>query len=421
MKTIKIDHIGKTEGHLGFEGALETGDMSQARIVTLEGARLMEGIILNRSYYDVPIITSRICGVCPIVHNLAAIKALEVALDVKPTHDIVLLRKIFNLGQMIHSHALHLFFLSFPDFIGISNNFDLIKKYPNEVKQALEARDWGVKLCDVIGGRATHPINSVVGGFKVEPDKKELRKLAESLDGALNLVMELFGFVKNLVKVPEFNNPTNFISLKNNQDYSEYDGDLYFSDTGKSIPAKDYAFDLQEISLPYEAVKRVEYEGRPFMVGALARVNNNFDKLTPLAKQAWESLNVKLPCYNTFYNTLAQAVEVVYCFEEIKKLLKQYLEINSPKLFVDFKPRAGKGVGAIEAPRGTLFHYYELNANGVVTHGNIITPTAQFLANLENDLKVFLPQITDLTEDKQKLMIKTLVRAYDPCISCATH
>lgn len=421
MITIKIDHIGKTEGHLGFEGALENGDITQARIVTLEGARLMEGIILNRNFYDVPIITSRICGVCPIVHNLAAIKALEMALNVNPTNDIILLRKIFNLGQVIHSHALHFFFLSFPDFIGISNNFDLAKKYPNEVKNVLEIRDWGVKLCDIIGGRTTHPINSVVGGFKVAPDRKELKKLLDSIDEKMNLVSEIFKFMKKLIKVPIFENPTNYVSLKNNQDYGFYDGEIFYSDNKKTTPITNYVFDLQEICLPAEPVKRVEHASKPFMVGALARLNNNLDKLTPLAKKAWKSLKVTRPCYNSFYNIWAQVVEVFYCFEEIKNLLTEYLKIKEPKLFVEFKPNLGKGIGVIEAPRGTLFHYYELNRDGRVIHGNIITPTAQFLANLEYDLQVFLSQIKDFDDDKRKMMIKTLVRAYDPCISCATH
>lgn len=421
MKTIKIEHIGKTEGHLGFEGALQNGDMASAKVVTLEGARMMEGIVLNRSYYDVPIITSRICGICPIVHNLASVKALENALNIKPTPEIILLRKIFNIGQIIHSHALHFFFLSFPDFIGISNNFDLVKKYPRQVQLALDVRDWGIKITDIIGGRTTHPVNSVVGGFKVAPDKQQLDLLYQQLEVAIDKAIKAFDFVQKKSKVPDFQNPTNFVSLKSKKEYAHYGGDLYFSDSDQVILTDKYVHEITEITIPYEAVKRAEHFDQTFMVGALARINNNFNQLNPLAKKAWKKLDTSLPCYNTFYNNLAQAVEVIHLLQEAKKLLAQYLKFKKIKLFVDFKVNSGRGVGAIEAPRGTLYHYYELNNKGNVKYANIITPTAQFIANMEDDLKILLPGLKGKPDQKQKKLIKTLIRAYDPCISCATH
>ncbi len=421
MKTIKIDHIGKTEGHLGFEGTLQNGDIASARVMTLEGARLMEGIVLNRSYYDVPIITSRICGVCPIVHNLGAIKALEHALNVVPTDDAIILRKILNLAQIIHSHALHVVFLSFPDFIGVSNNFDLVKKYPKEVALALEVHDWSIRLGDLVGGRTTHPINSVVGGFKVEPDKKELQKMYDELEQIIPKALRLVAFVKKHSTMPDFENPTDYISLVNKREYAFYSGNLYSSDLKERIPIHNYFYDFEEQYEVGEAVKRVKHRGRTYMVGALARINNSYLQLNPVAKGIWDSLKVKLPCYNSFYNNLAQVVELVHSFEEAQKLMAKYLKIKQPKLFTKFKPNPGKGVGAIEAPRGTLYHYYELNRDGVVVNANIITPTAMFLANIEFDLVKLLPQIKNLSDEKQKLMIKTLIRAYDPCISCATH
>lgn len=421
MKTIKIDHIGKTEGHLGFEGTLQNGDIASARVMTLEGARLMEGIVLNRSYYDVPIITSRICGVCPIVHNLGAIKALEHALNVVPTDDAIILRKILNLAQIIHSHALHVVFLSFPDFIGVSNNFDLVKKYPKEVALALEVHDWSIRLGDLVGGRTTHPINSVVGGFKVEPDKKELQKMYDELEQIIPKALRLVAFVKKHSTMPDFENPTDYISLVNKREYAFYSGNLYSSDLKERIPIHNYFYDFEEQYEVGEAVKRVKHRGRTYMVGALARINNSYSQLNPVAKGIWDSLKVKLPCYNSFYNNLAQVVELVHSFEEAQMLIAKYLKIIKPKLFTKFKANPGKGVGAIEAPRGTLYHYYELNRDGVVVNANIITPTAMFLANIEFDLVKLLPQIKNLSDEKQKLMIKTLIRAYDPCISCATH
>ncbi len=421
QKTITINHIGKTEGHLGLEATLQQADMASARILTLEGARLMEGIVLNRSYYDVPIITARICGVCPIVHNLAAIKALEMAMNVEPTAEIVLLRKIFNLAQWIHSHALHVYFLSFPDFVGVNNDFDLVKKYTKQSTSALVMRDWALRLCDVIGGRATHPINSVVGGFKVVPDEEKLQALHAEIQDAKKMAIKIVEFVKSKAKPPKFSNQTLYAGMKSKSEYAHYDGVINVGDKQKVNDPLEYLKYFEEYCFQGEGVKRVKYFEQPFMVGSLARVNLNGDKLNPLAKKIWKSFKASQPCYNSFFNTLAQAVEIIHAFEELEKLLPKYLKLKNKKLFVDFKPQAGKGVGVVEAPRGILIHYYELNNQGIVINSNIITPTAMFLANLENDLGAFLPQIQKFPVEKQKLLLKTLVRAYDPCISCATH
>jgi coenzyme F420-reducing hydrogenase alpha subunit len=352
---------------------------------------------------------------------LAAVKAFETAFGVKSTPEIKLLRRIFNLGQLIHSHTLHFFFLSFPDFLGISNDFDLVKKFPAECKQVLNIRDWALKLCEVIGGRATHPIASVVGGFKVAPDERELANLARGLEEKLLAVEKIFNFMKSQMDFPSFTRPTNFISLRAKNEYALDDGELYFSRNDERISADKYIYDIEEITAPFEAVKRVERLKESFMVGALARVNNNHSELGNSAKAAWNSLAVPRPCFNSFYNTLAQVVETIHALETLPRLFEEYLKIKNPKTFVKFKVKAGKGVGAIEAPRGTLYHYYEVDDAGVVNYANIITPTAQFLQNLEKDLAAYLPQIKNFDEKKQKLLLKTLIRAYDPCISCATH
>lgn len=417
MKTIQINHIGKTEGHLSFVGALIGNDFAQARIQTEEGSRLIEGILLNRKYYEAPIITARICGVCPIVHNLAAIKAVENAFSVRVTPEIVQLRKILLAGQWIHSHALHAFFLSFPDLIGITNNFDFAKKYQKETALALELRDWAIDICRVIGGRTVHPINSVVGGFNVAPEEKELNLLLNKSEEMLDRALKLFNFVIKY-KLPKFSRPTNFLSLKNAKEYAAYDGQGYFSDSKRTLSDSELLEDLDEIILPYERVKRVKHHEDIFAVSSLARINNNFEKLNPKAKEAWKKLKVKLPCYNSFYNILAQVVEIIHCVEEIARV-KSY---KVPKVYkVDYKVTAGRGKAFVEAPRGILLHEYEFDWEGNIIHSNIITPTAIFLANMEKDLEEYLVQIKGLPSKKQVQLIKTLIRAYDPCISCATH
>ncbi len=420
MKTIQINHIGKTEGHMSFVGALIGNDFSQARIETEEGARLIEGILLNRKYYEVPIITARICGVCPIVHNLCSIKALEQAFNVKVTPEIVALRKILLNAQWIHSHALHAFFLSFPDLVGISNNFDFVKKYPKECALALDLRDWAIEICRVIGGRAVHPINSVVGGFNVAPDEEEWQVLMTRNKDILDKAKVLFDFVAKQ-KLPKFNRPTNFVSLRSNKEYAMYDGSAYFSDERDLSDAEQLASDLEEIILPHEKVKRVKHLDRVFVVSSLARINNNFKQLNKEAKKCWQKLKVTLPCYNSFYNIFAQAVEIVHCVEEITRLQDSYKIVQENKLKVAFEVKAGKGSAVLEAPRGILYHKYEVDYEGNVVYSNIITPTAIFLANMEQDLEQYLLELQGLPEKKKVQLIKTLIRAYDPCISCATH
>lgn len=425
MKTIKINHIGKTEGHMSFVGALIDGDFAQARIETEEGARLIEGILLNRKYFEAPVITSRICGICPIVHNLTCIKALENALNIKVTKEIVLLRKMLINAQFIHSHALHAFFLAFPDLVGISNNFDFLKKYPTECNLALEMRDWAVNAARIIGGRTVHPINSVVGGFNVEPDFEELSALMDELPAALQKAEQLFAFLLKQ-KNPEFINPNNFVSLKNKNEYAIYDGKVFFDDGNQLVSPEQVLHNLQEIVTPHEKVKRVHHIGRVVFVGALARVNNNFDQLTPLAQKAWKKLKLDRPCYNSFYNTHAQVVEILHSFEEVARYFEEYKKLRSRtgfqnKLKVEFKPNPGKGFAVMEAPRGVLYHQYELDNKGNIIYSNIISPTTIFLNSLEKDLQVFLPKLKNLSEKKRNQLIKTLIRAYDPCISCATH
>ncbi len=420
MKTIQIGHIAKTEGHLSFIGAMLNNDFAQARIETVEGARLIEGILLGRKYYEAPVITSRICGVCPIVHNLTSIKAMEQALNIRVTPEIILLRKMMECAQIIHSHAVHAYFFSFPDIVGVSNNFNLINKFPKESKIALEVRGWGVQLARVLGGRTVHPINSVIGGFNVAPDASEMNELLAQKSEMLKKTIGLFEFIIKH-KLPVFERPTNYVSLKSNKEYAVYDGKIYFSDNDSYDSAETFLRDVREIVLPYEKVKRTQHLGRAFMAGALARVNNNFVQLNPEAKKAWNKLKIKLPCYNSFYNILAQVVEIIHCIEQIEKDFESYNRVARKKLLIKFLPNPGKGYAVMEAPRGLLYHEYELDKQGTILHCNVITPTAMFLANLEKDLEELLPQIKKFSDKKQKDLIKTLIRAYDPCISCATH
>lgn len=416
---IKINKIDKIEGHGSFEADIINGRVKEARFKTLEGARLVEGILVGRQYFEPPIITARICGICPVVHNLTAIKALENALGVKPSQETVILRKVMELAQVLHSHALHIFFLALPDFYDFKNSLELAKKHPRETRAVVNLRNFGNKLIQVIGGRTIHPQSSEIGGFKKLPSKKALEDLIGQCPNLFKEALFLENIFCNL-KYPNFTRDQEYVSLTSKKEYSFYEGDIG-STSNSVIKVKKFMNNIEEIQRPYELIKHAKYEGQTYMVGALARLNINKQKLNPRAKEVMKKSGVEFPSNNNFHNILAQCIEMIHCVEEIDKLIKLYLKVKNPKLKVNYEVKAGSGVGSVEAPRGTLFHYYELNKDGRIINCNIITPTAQMTPNLEEDLKVYLKQINDPRWRTRHRKVRALVRAYDPCMTCATH
>ena len=419
LKTIRINHIAKMEGHTGFVASILEGDVKKAKLETLEGARLIEGILLGRDYFEVPMITGRICGICPIVHFLSSTHAIEEAFGIKVSSQTVALRKVMELLQIIHSHALHMFFLSLPDFFGIENDLNFIKKYPKETDAILRVRTFAIEMVKLIGGRTVHPLTIEVGGFKRLPSIETINKMLANYNKLLEDALFVGEFARK-IKYPKFEKQTEYISLYDKNEYEVLFGDIITSE-GKKYKVKDFYKLIKEAHQPFEKVKRTTYLGKTYFLGALARINNNFDQLNPQAKKLWQKSDMPLPCHNSFYNVFAQAVEIVHCLEEINKIFKQLGKIDQKNIKVKVKPKAGEGYGAVEAPRGILLDYYKFDKNGNVLEANVITPTAQFLANLEADLKAYLPNVYKLPVHERRIKIRALIRAYDPCISCATH
>lgn len=441
---IKIDHIAKIEGHAGFTADIVNGSVTSARISVLEGARLLEGILRDRKYYEVSHITARICGVCPVVHTFTSLKTLENAMKIETSEQTVLLRELMMLGQIINSHALHIFFFSLSDFFGIKNDLKLIEKFPDKTKQAVDLRDFGNKIIEIIGGRSIHPLTPETGGFTKLPNSEKIQEIREMAKKILPEAIKLAAFFTKL-HYPEFERQTEFISLRNNSKYAIYDGDICIN--GKSVQTIISSFmkNIKEYQIAEDAVNRTTLNKKPYMVGAIARINNNHSQLNPKASKILAESEIKPPSRNPFHNILAQAIEIVHCVEEAIKISKlvstslrsasrrrSNLKISSLDCFLaplsgdprnDISISAGSGAAAIEAPRGTLFYFYEVGNNGLIKNCNIITPTAQNLARLEEDLKIWLPQLEkqSLKEEEIKNKIRMLIRAYDPCLTCATH
>lgn len=417
---IVIDHIARIEGHAGFIGKIVNGKIKQAKIETREGARLFESLLIGRHYFDAPVITARICGVCPVIHNLTSIKAIENAFEIKPYHLTVVLRQLMLAGQIIQSHTLHLYFLVITDYFKTASGIDFAQKYPKDAKAILRLRDFGNKIIEAIGGRSIHPLTPEVGGFTKLPDK-------EKLENILSLVAENMAAAKKLLEIvalmpiPKFSRTTNYIAMHDESGYLTYEG-LMHSNINNPIAPEKFVKIIRESETITTPSKRAKLHRKSYMVGALSRLNLNFEKLNMEAKNELEKTEMPIPCANSFYNNVAQGIEIMHLTKEVKNLLEKYLsESDNSALNADYKVKAGYGVAALEAPRGTLFHAYGIDKNGIITSANIITPTVQFLNNLEEDLRVWLKNNPAGNPEEQKKQIMILIRAYDPCITCATH
>lgn len=419
---IKINHIAKIEGHTGFMASVLKGDVKSAKLEVKEGIRLIEGILIGRHYKDMPVVAQRICGICPVVHNLTSIKAIENAMKIKVSEETVKLRKVMEHAQFIHSHALHLFFLSLADFLDIENDMKLVEEYPQETKKAVRIREYGMDLVRTIGGRVVHPLTNEVGGFKKVPTREEIKALIVKGEEVLPVAMELGNFFRK-IKVPEFSRPTEYVCLHKKGEYAIYDGDVT-SNKGLHVKIDHFEDRFHEFQRPNEIVKRVKRDGKTsYMVGAISRINNQSEKLSMRARHFLESLNFKKPDYNPFHNVLYQMVEVIHCIEDSTKLLKELGHSNLENAITkEYVVREGQAAAAIEAPRGTLYYWVDIDPKGYVKNVNIITPTAQFLTHLEDDIAAFIPGILDVKDKKEmEKKMRAFIRAYDPCISCAVH
>ncbi len=423
---INIPHIHKIEGEAGFWAKVtKKGEIEELKIQTLLGLRQIEGILIGRRYFEVPIVVSRICGICPVPHILAAICALEKALNVKVSEQTILLRKLILAANIIHSHTLHLFFLSLPDFFDIENDLELLKKFKKESKAALRIRDWALKMTKILGGRSVHPITPIVGGFSKLPDKENLKRSLENLSLAIDDTLFLVETFEK-INYPVLEKEITFASIFSNNNYPFYQENLVKIGEEKTSIGDFYSVKIEE-DLKNPPVKRIKFKGRPYMVGAIARLYNNGKFLSQSAKEKLEQFKKKRKIsdekffQNIYFNLFVQTIEVLHFLEISKDLIEKILKLplKEEKPEIKFKPSSG--LSAIEAPRGILFHYYEIDKKGRISSCDIVTPTAQFLNNIEDDLKLFLPKILKLSPKKKIKKIRSLIRVYDPCISCATH
>lgn len=418
---IEVSPLPRVEGHGDLVLDVKNKKIEKLQMRIPESPRFFEAMLVGRNYTEPSHITSRICGICSVAHTFTSIKATEAALGVKLNEQIVKLRKLINHGEYIQSNCLHVYFLAAPDFLGVGSVIPLVKTHPAVVNIAVNMKKVGNEIVRIIGGRAVHPITTVVGGFTKLPAEEELHKIKEMLK-SLYPDLETSLKVFKTLKIPAFERETEYISLFDKYEYALYDGDIKSSD-GWIMNDQDYLSKIKEKVVQHSTGKYCWASRDAYMVGALSRFNNNYLQLSDNAKTYAEELGLKSPSYNTFMINIAQFIEIIHSVDDSMKLIDELLEagLDESKAMVKINVKAGRGVGAVEAPRGLLIHDYTYDAKGRVTKANLIIPTNMNYANIEKDLETFVPQIIEKSEDEIKLGCEMLIRAYDPCISCSTH
>jgi len=421
-QSIDIPHLGRVEGHGGIHVDIKDGEISRVDMEIYEGSRYYEVLVVGKHFTGVPPIVSRVCAICSADHTLASQMAVEDAMGIQISPRTRLLRGLLLHGSMLESHALHVFALALPDLLGYPSLLAMVDDYPEEATIGLGLKKLGNTVQEMIGGRAIHPVNAVVGGFGKAPGLDELKKLAQQLQEGLDDALKLVDLIES-VEFPDLSDETNiYAALHTAEERYSYLGNEIYTSTGEVKPISAFREICHERVVGHSTAKQSLYSENSFMTGALARININGHLLRGKAKEVCDQLLPELPEYNDLHNNTAQFIEIIHSLERslilVNRIIDEPLDDEQPVREV---VKSGAGVGALEAPRGTLYHFYEINDEGVVTDADIITPTAQNLANIEKDFRTAITRHMEGAPDEHKHRLEMVARAYDPCISCAVH
>ncbi|MGZ5473688.1 MAG: Ni/Fe hydrogenase subunit alpha [Thermoanaerobaculia bacterium] len=418
-RTWRVNALTRVEG----EGALILGTGPdggvEAKLNIFEPPRFFEAILKGRHFREVPDITARICGICPVAYQMTAAQAFESALGVEVGSEIRMLRRLMVLAEWLESHALHIYLLQAPDFLGYESAISLASDHPAIVERGLGLKRACTTLLELLGGRASHPVSVCVGGFHRVPTRAELLTRRDSLAQALDAAVATLATV-SAFDFPPLEIDYEFVALDHPHEYAVNEGRI-LSSRGLDIAVAEYGTHFREEQVAHStALHSVRAEtGTSYFVGPLARVNLHAARLLPTAREAARTCGVAWPSRNPFHGIVARAIEVIQACEEALALMDAYREPASAQVAVPV--HAAMGCAATEAPRGILYHRYEIDEQGLVRTAKIIPPTAQNLRRMEDDLQVLVPPILDRGDAEILRQSENLVRTYDPCISCSTH
>jgi coenzyme F420-reducing hydrogenase alpha subunit len=417
-KEILVECLARIEGEAGIRVKVRNGKVVSSQLRVFEPPRLFEAFLRGRSFREVPDITARICGICPVAYQMTAVQAIEQAFGVRVNDAIRALRHLMYYGEWIESHSLHVFLLHAPDFLGYADAMAMAKDHLSLVQMGLVLKKTGNALVSLIGGREVHPVNVRVGGFHGLPDRRGLSAMEEPLKRSLDLAMEAVQWAAKL-PFPDCERDYECVSLQPGTGYPIYGGEI-ISSSGSRLEAHRYESAFTETQVAHSHALHSSFGSRDsYLVGPLARFNLNRSRLTPRARQASEEAGLKGPCHNPFQSIIIRCVEIVHACEAAIEIVQSYEPPPSP--FAEVNPVAGTGHGCTEAPRGLLYHRYVFDQDGLVREAKIVPPTSQNLTAMEEDLSQLVAQNDRIDDARLTWLCEQAVRNYDPCISCATH
>jgi sulfhydrogenase subunit alpha len=416
-RTVSVEGLARVEGEGSLHVDIRNGSVSDVRLEIFEPPRFFEALLRGRRYTEPPDITARICGICPVAYQLSACAAIEEACGVAVDERVRALRRLLYCGEWIQSHALHVYLLHAPDFLGLEDGLELAEHDHAALERGLQLKKTGNRLMETIGGRAVHPVNVKVGGFYKAPTPESIGALTEPLQRARDAALQTVEWVSGF-EFPDVEAPYRFVALRHPGHYA-IEGGRVASSEGLDATAGEFASLVIEEHAERSTALHARLGGAPYLTGPLARYALSSPFLSPLAKEAAASAGLAGVCRNPFRSIVVRSVELVYACDEALRLVAAY-EPPSPPAF-EVPARPGVGAGATEAPRGLLFHVYELDDEGRIATARIVPPTSQNQLTIEDDLRRVVTAGLSLSDEELTWRCEQSVRNHDPCISCAAH
>lgn len=416
--TINIPILTRVEGETALNMQISNGEITAIELRIFEPPRFFEKLLEGRDTQELLDIISRICGLCPVAYQMSATHAIENIFGMKAHGWIRDMRRVFYCGEWLQNHSVHIHMLALPDFLGYTSAIDMAKDYREEVKRGLRLQRLGNDLIKILGARSVHPVGTVIGGFSHAPQKSAIKNLVSQLHMGLQDAEKLLHWLAEL-SLPDNTQDFICVSLHHQNEYPMNEGRI-ISDNGLDIGIDQFEHHFKEHQVPYSNALKCFLHNQPYLVGPLARINCNFQLLPDEIKHLVKTLGFHFPTKNMFSSMIARGIELLFCLLEAIRILEQYdypdVTFNPPNI------KAGVGYGCTEAPRGMLWHRYELDSNGLIKSACIIPPTSQNQARIEDDLRYSVTQFgLDKPDDKLRQYSETIIRNYDPCISCSTH
>jgi coenzyme F420-reducing hydrogenase alpha subunit len=419
-RSFEVKALSRVEGEGALHVKLNGDQVEHVELNIYEPPRFYESFLRGRAIHEVPDITARICGICPVAYQMSSCHALEKALGLNLTPEIRTLRRLLYCAEWIESHALHIYLLHAPDFLGYESGISMAADHREVVEKGLRMKKIGNTLLEILGGRAIHPINVTVGGFYRAPSREALKRILPDLEWGIQASIETLELVSKF-EFPDLELDYECVSLKHPDEYPMNEGRVV-STSGLDIQVEEYEQHFEERHMPQStALHSVMLpEQKSYLVGPLARINLCFEQLSPAAKRAAQACGIAWPSRNNFQSIAARAIEMIDAFEEAVAIVKDY-NAEPAESRVHFQPKPGSGCHATEAPRGLIYHRYRIGDDGLVAEAKIVPPTSQNQGQIENDLRAYVPRIAGFDDAVATQKCEHMIRNYDPCISCSTH